>query len=177
MQAASPAIAGAFSLHAHTDQANGTNAQAYVTKFFNLLPNVMFVRAFVFYQGSSSPTITPDLLTVYEDTNMTGIRVYVINGKITVTNATALQSHPSTVSLPVGKWTCLELELTTAASQGFQLWLDDGPVLTQAEQVQPSNALNTVLVGLNATVNTTQPLTDVYVDDVAVSATRIGCTR
>jgi hypothetical protein len=86
----------------------------------------------------------------------------------------------STTQMPTRRWACLEYEVHVGTSGTIRVWLDDGatPVLGVAEDITPSPPIAKVGIGLRADdVMNDQAGVDLWIDEVAIADTRIGCTQ
>jgi hypothetical protein len=84
--------------------------------------------------------------------------------------------HPvgSMATYPRSKWTCLEWHFTTSGTNFIELYVDGALADSYPTQGKTVQALTTMSLGIqNHSANT--PPDDVYIDDVAVDATRINC--
>jgi hypothetical protein len=78
----------------------------------------------------------------------------------------------ATTDLPAATWTCLELEMDTAANGGSQLTVDDDASLPEPATVP---ALTSMAFGINITGPTA--VLELYIDEIAISETYVGCAQ
>jgi hypothetical protein len=174
------AYRGSFSLHARVDPVSQAGSVQAAVQHFQMLPADVFVRVFV-YQPSPFPPSSPALLDVLAGSSpYAGVQ---LRGQAPGVIAASAYNGPtddwqSATPMPLDQWTCLEIE-SDGPSQTFRAWLDDVPLadmtLTFASPLPPLGILQ---VGLGYfTPNVPQAATDVWIDEVAVDGSRIGCAK
>jgi hypothetical protein len=174
------AYRGTFSLHAHVDAVSQGGPVQAAEQHFQVLPADVFVRLFV-YVPSPFPPSSPALLNVLSGAPPNaGVQ---LRGQPPGVLAATAYNGPtddwqSVTPMPLDQWTCLELE-SDGPNQTFHAWLDDVPLsdltLTFAS---PLPTLGIVEVGLGFFAPTVpQAASDVWIDEVAVDASRIGCAK
>lgn len=164
------AHAGSFALHAHT---TGLQLAALATPRANFSPSPsLFLRGWF-------------LLPADESTRLTGlagaagdIDVFANHGLVGASDtlgAAVPQRLTSNTSLPIGRWSCVEVEIDTAPQQ-TRVFVNGAsvPELTAAQTTAGMPPLDTVSFG----VSLSAPGRDVelFIDDVVVSTKGpVGC--
>jgi hypothetical protein len=177
------AFHGTHSLHAHTDPvAAGLMPfqKAYVDHV-QTLPLTMFARAFLYipspYAGQSAAgvlnTFQPglpyagaeiDLLPGTERLAFNGFDDPSLNGNIA-----------SSTALTLDAWHCLEMEID-GENQAFHAYLDGVELHDLSHDLAGMPpTLGVLQVGLGFSQAFVQPAADLWVDEVAVNGSRIGC--
>lgn len=174
------AYRGTFSLHAHVDAVSQSGPVKAVEQHYQSLPADVFVRMFV-YLPSPFPPSSPAFVDVLGGSSpYAGVQ---LRGQPPGVVAATAYNGPtddwqSATPMPLDQWTCLEIE-SDGPSQTFRAWLDDVP-LTDLTLTFPSALppLGTVQVGLGYfTPSVPQGASDVWIDEVAVDGSRIGCAK
>lgn len=177
------AFHGTHSLHAHTDAvAVGLMPfqKAYVDHQ-QTWPLIMFVRAFLYipspYVAQSAAgvlntfqSVLPyagaeiDLLPNTERLAFNGFNDPSLSGNISSSTALTLEA-----------WHCLEMEID-GENQAFHAYLDDVELHDLSHDLAGMPpTLDVLQVGLGFSQALLQPAADVWVDEVAVNGSRIGC--
>jgi hypothetical protein len=169
----SPVCLGTHALRA---LANGAGQQAFVFRTLANRPNPLYVRFYFYVSRFSRPFQLlgfhengGDFSTLYVDPGA-GNFVFSTN----FSTATKTASH----AVPMGRWMCLELATRFDATNGQITLTLDGQVVAEADGVgtEPSGrTLDTVNVGVVSTDASDTGVNEVYVDEVAASASPIGC--
>jgi hypothetical protein len=167
---------GAYAFHAHTNAStpnNNLSANIAESETFPLLQAGVFLRAFL-YLPSPAPASTGILFVVKQggvgdelDVDSPGapLLFYEFNSNpdVSVTSATAF---------PTDRWVCLEWQVLSGESRTFL----DGVEVTDLHRTGLKVlAFDTLEVGLDFFSSANQPAYDLWIDDVAVNGSRIGC--
>jgi hypothetical protein len=168
-----PVCLGQHSLHSH---AVGGQQQAFVFRTLANPPNPMYVRFFFYLAQSSMPF---ELLGFHAGSGQFST-VFVDPVAATFTYSTNFSNAMAVYNAPVftNRWVCLELaQRFDQASGEVELELDGRPLRDVTGLAnQPAGAtLDTVNVGVISTNSGDNGVNEVYIDEVAISSTPIGC--
>jgi len=173
------AFRGKQSLHATVDAIAQTSTVNARQQHNQPWPSDVFVRVFL-YQPTPMPPSTYDFVELVE-----GVPPYPgveLRGQPPDDLAATAFAAPnmdwaSTTALPLGQWVCLEMEMD-ANTATFRAWLNDAPV---ADMTQTFTTLvptyGILKVGLAYYQAAAQGKTELWIDEVAVDAVRIGCAK
>jgi hypothetical protein len=168
---------GALAAHASTLAL--TAASTFIidnTNRATLGTNTAYLRAFM-YLTSTSATTTQGLAVVDPLSNAASqiATVNLANRELVVEVESASTTSTGT-AMPTDRWACLELSVrgsttTTSNDAELVLWLDSVQIADVTSfNLSPSQQF---LFGL--TVDNTQPASDLWIDEVALNTSRIGC--
>lgn len=107
-----------------------------------------------------------------------GVSMYLTLGSIAVYRNTPEQGSVKGTALPRDAWSCVELALGVADTGGtIELRVDDEVVATGTDlDTRPTNGFQDLKVGIPFSgVPQSGPAT-VYIDDIVIDVTPIGCT-
>lgn len=148
-----------------------------------VLSGKVFIRFYVFLPkvllpGSSLAKLAHQNDTVAKDD--ISLRIAASDGvnryRINTDNAVANDSdHDSTATLPIAKWTCLELEIQLASAGHYSLWADGKLVIDAAENTIGTQGVpyDQMRVGFSYSPGAAEQ--QVFFDDVAYATQKIGC--
>jgi hypothetical protein len=177
------AFRGTHSLHAHTDALTGGSMpfqKAYVDHL-QTLPQTLFARAFLYIPSPYGSQSAAGVLNVFEpippyagaeidllpNTNRlayNGFNDPSLNGNIA-----------SSAALTLDAWHCLEMEID-GAGRAFHAYLDNVELADLAHDLAgTAPILGALQVGLGFSQASAQAAADLWVDEVAVNGSRIGC--
>ena len=174
---------GAHSLRISTDPiAAGENVWGELEETVTEMPTPMtdyFVRMFVWVDEPLPPNYfrIAHLLPGVPPSVGIGLRVHS-TGVLAVHDSFSGLDRISTTQMPTRRWACLEYEVHVGASGTIRIWLDDGaaPVLGVAESIMPSPPIAKIGIGIRAdAVMADQAAINLWVDEVEIADTRIGC--
>ena len=77
--------------------------------------------------------------------------------------------------MPMDQWVCFELDIDTGAETSI-LYMNDVEVTDMSRGLLGLPQLGNFGVGLTFYLPNVQPAQDAWIDEVVVSASRIGCT-
>jgi hypothetical protein len=166
---------GSFALHAHTpfiQNASLGNAEITTDQVFPKLQSGFFVRVFVYIE--SPPPLIPDALVYAQRGTVDGMNFGLDSGDVQIYDIDLDNSEQSSTAMPVGTWTCLEWSLDGDSSK---VWLNGNQVhdidyMGSSHGPYVSLSFGTSLFQPNA-----QAATDLWVDDIIVDTSQIGCSR
>ncbi|MCU1283184.1 MAG: hypothetical protein JWM53_6730, partial [bacterium] len=164
---------GTTSLLAHVEPSTTGGHATVFTQLAFPRPDV-FVRMFVFLP--SLPTMRTFLSTlVQQAAPYASTQLILEGGALGAHNSGDGTTRVSTTTAPVGRWFCLEWQIHFDVNRGgSSLWLDGQPLTLPAgfENTAPTPFYDNLRIGAE---NTSTTATDLWLDDVAVASTRIGC--
>jgi hypothetical protein len=174
---------GTLAAHAHAPAlaANPSYASTLIdnTNRSTFSAGTAYVRAFLYLTSSSSSDF---ILAQVGPTSNAPDQI----AQLLVTSsalAIATDSGPSTTTLtvmPTDRWTCLELAVrgstsTSANDAELIVWLDGALVVDVTSfDMSPSQQF---VVGLNFYGGSARPASDMWMDEIALDSSRIGCAR
>jgi hypothetical protein len=172
------------SLHAQSDpvDAAGTAELTGMLYHSETLPQHFFLRLFAYVPSPLPPAVQPDIFAIVQKLDVSGMQLYVQNSDLTFTswaNQPNINQSSGTAFAPDG-WRCVEWEIQESpggqASGSMNVWLDGKPLhaLTLTDVVTPQ--YNVLQFGIAFGESGEQAAYDVWVDDIAVATTRIGCS-
>jgi hypothetical protein len=141
----------------------------------------VFVRAFVYLSPASlkSPVMSYEMSMLYKAKGGFGAIGPTING-----GALGFEGYgdfnpgrgQDSMAFPSDTWVCLEWQLHQGTSSTFTAWRDGVQAIapTAVSVASSSEPLDAIFFGIYG-YNNAGALVDVWLDDVALSATRIGC--
>jgi hypothetical protein len=140
----------------------------------------LFIRAFVFLP-SGRPASGINLLNHQQSVAPYGgatVGIDDAQNLIFIDYANGNVYQQSSTALTTGAWRCLEWELSGDGANGAShVWLDDAPVADLAIEsglvVGPAPPFGDIQLGLIAGA----PAQDLWLDEIAIDTTRIGCAR
>lgn len=147
-----------------------------------VLSGNVFIRFYVFVPKLLLPATSLAKLTHQNDAAKDDINLKIAASdgvnryRINTDNAVANDSdHDSTATLPIAKWTCLELEIQLASAGHYSLWADGKLVIDVAENTIGTQGLpyDQMRVGFSYSPGTVDQ--EVFFDDVAYATQKIGC--
>ena len=170
---------GKNALHASVDAIPQTGTVYARQQHDQLWPADVFVRVFL-YQASPMPPATYDFVELvgagppFPGVELRGQRPDALAATAFV--APNL-NWASATALPLDRWACLEMEMD-ATSATFRAWLDDAPVADMTQTfTTPVPTYGILKVGLAYYQAAAQGPTELWIDEVAVDGTRIGCAK
>jgi hypothetical protein len=171
---------GLYAMHSQTSAAaSGATVKADLTESSSFpAPPSLFVRAWYYLpvQPASGFEITG---VAQQASPYAGLAVYQTGGFLSVQNTVNGAFHASnSVPFPSGRWTCLEWEVDFAGTQQYRFWIDGSEVtdLHIVEPTQPSPPVNLFGTGLDFYgLTAAQPAYELWIDDLILSSSRIGC--
>jgi hypothetical protein len=176
---------GSHALHAHADAVHGNSMpfqEAYVDRV-QQWPKTVFARLFAYIPAPYVPASAAGIFNVFQASEPYGgveldlsaaTHQLVFNG---FNDPSLNGTSTSSTSVALDAWHCLEMEID-GASSWFRAFLD-GVELTDLSHALagPVPTLGILQVGLGFSAASMQPAYDMWVDEVAVDASRIGCDR
>jgi len=177
--ATTPVCRGVTSMHAHV---SGGAQAARIYRNALALGMAAYVRTFLYIPTGTDWT-TLSYGDYYEFGDGSGgtvnIRFGGTEGKIYVERSFAA-NEPEVGTLPRAQWICLEMYVAFSSTAGHvTLWINEAMVADYPSipTLNPAgNSLPTFLaLGENGTLSGSTGMIDLYVDEVVVSTTPIGC--
>jgi hypothetical protein len=169
---------GSFALHSHTDFiSNASLAVAQITamqKLFPMLQGGFYTRVFV-YLSSPAPA-TSDALLYAGRPSGNGITLGLNLGMDLMQLYDIDNSHDDTSSttMPLGTWVCLEWGLNGDTSRA---WLNGNELHDIDYTGSATGSYQTLSFGTNLFDPSNQAPTDLWIDDIIVDTSQIGCSR
>jgi hypothetical protein len=182
----SKAYRGAHSLHAQTEAVTGTSQPkigAGYTHLFVPSPSFpLFARMFVYMPSPVQPSVGAFVNVLQSIPPYAGVQLNERppGGFIGGTGYNGLDTDWSAASdlLPTDSWSCVEIEIDGPPTNTVHVYLWDTELTAMREplpaSVPPLGLLN---VGLAYFAANAQPAYDLWIDEVAVDGSRIGCSR
>jgi hypothetical protein len=172
------------SLHAQSDPVDAAGAVGLTGMLYHseTLPDHFFLRLFAYVPSPLPPAGQPDIFAIVQKLGVSGMQLYVQNSDLTFTswaNQPNLNLSSGTTFTTDG-WRCVEWEIQESpggqANGSMNVWLDGQslPELTLNDVVTPQ--YNVLQFGISFGESVEQAAYDVWVDDIAVTTTRIGCS-
>jgi hypothetical protein len=171
---------GSSALHAHVNAIVDAGGQAAaLVQRFQTWPTHLFARFFA-YQPSPSPPSPAN----YSDLDSLsspyqGIALSTVPpGSLSMNTFNTSQDQmwqSDSGALATGQWVCFEEEIDTGAETS-KLYMNDVEVTDMSQGLLGLPQLGNLGVGLSFYLPNVQPAQDAWIDDVVVSASRIGCT-
>lgn len=183
VDAAHPAARGGHSLHL---RGNTDGSGAHVVTGINHsemggLPSPVFVRAFVYAdQVAAGSTEVVTSMQVGDGSGSDGVQVEAsAAGNLRLDGwGVALMSRESSMPFPLGRWACLEWQVTRGSPGAMSIWIDDAPVADlQAAPYDTPTSFDGPRLGIEYTPPSQSATLDLWVDEVMVSGARIGCSQ
>jgi hypothetical protein len=184
------AYRGTHALHAHVDPINSVDSylQAKVRQDTAAPAPVTYLRAF-FYLSSSLMTENAGLMSVDQeaepyggmfidfDTNKLDTGTYVVDP--------GFHFGPSVKTIPFDQWFCLEWEVVEGVPQttdmgtgSIRVWLNDTEIPEFTQGAMPNQPFfGSSSFGLELNASRSLPALDLWVDEIAVDDSPIGCAN
>jgi hypothetical protein len=165
---------GAYAAHAHLSNAGGGFAFARTKTPFPALAAGLWGRAYVF--STVDATVGHNALVAMESGNASVLEIGQSQGNVQLTFYPPTGENPVGyhTSIPRGVWTCLEWHMQQASPQ-IVVFADGTSLATyDVSGGQTVPAFTAIRLGLE-THAANSSTNDVYVDDVAIDAKRVGC--
>jgi hypothetical protein len=182
----SRAFRGAHSLHAQTDAVTDNSqpmlGAGYGHVFTPAPPFPLFVRMFVYMPAPVPPSVGAFVNVLQSIPPYAGMQLNVRppGGYLGGTGYNGLDSDWSAANdvVPADAWTCVETEIDGPPSNIVHVFVSDVE-LTAMREGLPVNVppLGLLQVGLAYYAANAQPAADLWIDEVAVDGTRVGCSR
>jgi hypothetical protein len=180
------AYRGAYSLHAQTSSVPVQNTPQLVAAFKHepsqAWPLPMFFRMFVYLRSPVPPSIGALVDMLENASPYPGIQLNFRppDGFFGATGYNGLDTDWSSSNdlLPTDSWVCVELEVEGPPTNVVHVFLA-GTELPAMQHALPAAVppMGVLEVGLSFFRANTQPQADMWIDEVAVDAARIGCGR
>jgi hypothetical protein len=178
---------GAYALHANmpglSTGGGAVNVQGDINHLAPL-PSPVFIRAFVMFSSALPQSVESFLVAQSTQSPYYGLQIelWPQNGNYGVTDWTSSpvlnvsNGPPATAAT----WNCLEWELDPPASgtttTNADFWLDGGEVSSLHLNVAMTN-LGQLTFGMGFYQVTTLPAYDMWIDDIYVDTSRVGCDK
>jgi hypothetical protein len=182
----SKAYRGRHALHARTEAVTGTSlpmiGAGYGHTFASSLPFPLFIRMFVYMPSPVPPSVGAFVDVLQNASPYAGMQLNIRppGGYLGGTAYNGLDSDWSATSdlLPPDAWACVEIEIDGPATNLVRVFLSDVE-LTAMREGLPSDVppLGILQVGLGYYAANAQAASDLWIDEVAVDGSRIGCSR
>jgi hypothetical protein len=172
------------SLHAQSDAVDAAGAAELTGMLYHseTLPEHFFLRLFAYVPSPLPPAVQPDIFVIVQKLDVSGMQLYEQSSDLAFTswaNQPTLNLSSGTLFTPNG-WRCVEWEIQETsggqANGSMNVWLDGLPVsgLNLNDVVTPQ--YNVLQFGISFGKSVDQAAYDLWVDDIAVTTTRIGCS-
>jgi len=178
---------GAYALHmtspALTTDGNLVNVAANI-RHNATLPSQVFIRAFVMF-SSAQPQSTEQFFVAQQiGSPYDGLQLEIgtQNGDYAMTDWTSSGLYViSTVGAAATTWNCVEWELDPPASgtttTNSDVWVDGAEVSSLHITSTPMTDLEVLGFGIGFYQVTSLPAYDLWIDDIYVDTSRVGCTK
>jgi hypothetical protein len=169
------------SLHVHVEPGSDTTVGLVETKTFPALAKKLYARAFIYIpQTNATSLFTGDRhsrLIYAQGANPYGeYALGIWNGGIIQNHYSKTDDSVDTKTLPpFDQWFCLEYELDASAGN-VRAYLNDVEIAALRHDGWPATSVASLMFGVDR-FGSFPVAEDVWFDDVAVDAARIGCTR
>jgi hypothetical protein len=143
-----------------------------------VLPQTVYIRTFVYFSAIPMPAET-FVLTQQNHPNYTGIEVELQGGQWAITDWTASPSvnDNQAPAANAQQWHCVEWMVQQAANGATDVWLD-GQELTGLHLTNlPVPDLEVIKVGLTFYYPPSQPQYELWLDDIYVDTSPVGCAK
>jgi hypothetical protein len=178
---------GAYALHAHMPALSSASAVGVQGDINHLapMPSPVFIRAFVMFSSALPPSVESFVVAQSTQAPYPGLQIEIWqqNGNYAVTDwaqspVLNLSTGPQAAA---ATWNCIEWELQPPASgtatSTMDLWVDSGEVSgLHLTNVTLSN-VGQLTFGLGFYQVTTLPACDMWIDDIYVDTSRVGCDK
>jgi hypothetical protein len=165
---------GKNAAHAHLIDTEGGFSSLKETVTFPQLADDLWGRAY-FYTAIDSGAGHTGFLSAYAGDQRV-LEVGVSNGNWQLTYYDPNKEYPAGYNTPVPtkKWVCLEWHFARSGAHLIEVFIDGAPSVTYDTSGHQPPAFTAMGLGMdNHSAN--PPGNDVYLDDVAIDATRVGC--
>jgi hypothetical protein len=171
---------GAYALHAHVDAVveAGATAAALIHRFQEW-PTHLFARFFAYQPSPRAPSQAnyADLVGLSSPYSGVALSIDPPGGDLAMnTFSTGLDQvwESDAGVMAMDQWVCFEVDVDTL-SETSHLYVNDVEVADMSEGMLALPGLGNLGVGLSFYLPNTQSFQDAWIDEVAVSASRIGC--
>jgi hypothetical protein len=165
---------GGFAAHAHLTNSGGGFAYLKTKTPFPTLASELWGRAYFFH--TIDATVAHNALIKAESNGAQTLEVGQSQGKVQLTFYPPSGEAPAgyQTAIPAGKWVCLEWHMSKTLPQ-IELYAD-GTSIAQLKYMGASSvpSLSDIELGFE-THSANSATDDVYFDDVALDAKRVGC--
>jgi hypothetical protein len=180
---------GASALHlnapALTTDGSAVNVAANIRHTEAMLPSTVFVRAFVMFSAAQPQSVEQFFLAQQSASPYYGLQLELDQGTgdyaMTDWSVTPNFYQVSTVGAAAASWTCVEWELDPPASgstmTNSDLWVNDAEVPSLHITNTPMTDLEVLGFGIGFYQVTSLPAYDLWIDDIYVDTSRVGCTK
>jgi hypothetical protein len=172
------AHSGSYSLHASSAAVTtiGSIIGGYAVHIDPSIPSDFFVRFYVYVPTTSATPSKSQIVSQLVDGSGAGMQIDVNAGYLALTSWANVPELDltSTTRLTAGSWHCVEWEAQEGTPGQTALWIDGTSVGDLGVGVT-APAYNQVQLGIGFFHPPVQPAFDVWIDDVVVQATRVGC--
>jgi hypothetical protein len=173
---------GLFAAHAHTPALTATeNAQTILIDNGNRTTfgaGTTYLRAFLYLTSASAQSFGIGEVDPLSNASGQIAAYFVSSGELViVTDSTT--NTPTGVTMPTDQWVCFEVSVrgsttTSSADAEIIVWLDGAQIADVTSfNLSPSQQFN---FGPSLFGEGAQPATDLWMDEVALDTSRIGCT-
>jgi hypothetical protein len=171
------AYRGSHSLHIHTNAGMQSQVtQGEITQTLAVPAPTAFVRAFVYIPSPAPSARWREFAYIQGAAPGNGPGLYIGDGK-PIEQASSTVS--SSTAIPLDRWVCMEWQVTQNTAGEMRLWLDEQEV-SDAHFVGDDTTTppaGRISVGMAFFGQPAIPAFDVWFDEVAIDAGRIGCER
>ena len=181
---------GAYALHvsapALTTDGSAVNVAANIRHYTALpLPSPVFIRAFVMFSAAVPQSDEAFLVAQQDQSPYDGLQLELDfnSGDYAVTDWTVNPSlyAVSAVGATATTWTCVEWELDPPSSgtttTNSDVWVNDTEVSPLHIGSTPMTDLEVLAFGLGFYQVTSLPAYDLWIDDIYVDTSHVGCTK
>jgi hypothetical protein len=177
----SRAASGKYSVHVHVDPGSDTMVGITESKTFPALKAGLFARAFIFIPGAMASSLFMGdrhsrLIYAQGATPYGEYALGIWNGGLIQNHYSNSDDSQDTKMLPpFDQWFCLEYELDSAAGN-VRAYLNDMEITALRHDGWPASNIDTLMFGVDR-YGSFPVAEDIWFDDLAVDAKRIGCAR
>jgi hypothetical protein len=144
------------------------------------LPKTFYERLFVYFASPLPSENEAFTVALQGHAPFQGLQLEAVNGDITLTDFTGASAYvvSSTVATP-GTWHCIEWELVQGDAGVGQMatWWDGQPIAALQLSNVPMLDLGELQLGISFYQVTAQPAYDLWIDDVYVDTSPVGCAK
>jgi hypothetical protein len=178
----SRAYRGTSSLHLHIDQITTSTSNPRACLLTNQglpITGMLYTRAWMYF-SSPMPTTPFAQMLNFANSAGQGVSMGASHGAVTSNDyATGGYMESPTVALPLGRWTCVQLEVPTGTIATVRVRIDGAEVTDIAlPQTMAQPAPNQAIMGI-AWIGTltSQPAFDAWMDELIISASPTTCAQ
>jgi hypothetical protein len=178
-----PVYRGNQALHVHMNALNGGAAQAQVVETQTVPLPEAFIRVFAFVPSGNDAASVALVVLDQQGISHKGIRLSLSKGSFTTSDnvpATPVTLTATTPTMPTDRWVCLEWYVRVSGDNGLAKLFVEGTevtALTAFQSLQPAPTVGEIGFGLLSPPGTRAAARELWLDEIAVDSSPIGCTK